>query len=155
MIEIKANMLIMLDYIWEMECPMCYDLYDSDEKVPRNLNCGHTVCEECLAIVYDKKRFLDCPTCRFKHDPQIKPNMLTKNYIALQLACQKKEIRKNHEFCPEHDEPFKFFCEDDKQYLCVECISDHAGHRFIKQDQSFFTAKKTLTDEIKNREKQT
>lgn len=69
---------------------MCYDLYDADQKIPRNLNCGHTVCEECLVIVYDKKKFLDCPTCRFKHDPQIKPNTLTKNYIALQLACQKK-----------------------------------------------------------------
>jgi kelch-like protein 10 len=73
-----------------MECPMCYDLYDPEVKIPRNLNCGHTVCEECLQIVYEKKKFLDCPTCRYKHDPQIKPNMLTKNFIALQLACHKK-----------------------------------------------------------------
>lgn len=35
-----------------MECPMCYDLYDPEVKIPRNLNCGHTVCEECLYIVY-------------------------------------------------------------------------------------------------------
>ncbi len=33
---------------------------------------------------------LDCPNCRYKHSPQIKPTDLTKNYIALQLACQKR-----------------------------------------------------------------
>ena len=102
--------LLSKESIKYMECPMCYELYDSEEKTPRNLNCGHTVCEECLTIVYDKKRFLDCPTCRYKHDPQLKPTHLTKNYIALQLACQKKDIRKKTEFCPDHDEPFKFFC---------------------------------------------
>lgn len=131
-----------------MECPMCYDLYDSEEKTPRNLNCGHTICEECLFIVYEKKKFLDCPTCRFKHDPQIKPNMLSKNFIVLQLACHKKEVRRNHEFCSIHDEPYKFYCETDDKYICVECIADHAGHQFIKQDQNFFAAKKKLSVEI-------
>ncbi len=33
---------------------------------------------------------LDCPNCRYKHNAQIKPTDLTKNYIALQLACQKR-----------------------------------------------------------------
>ena len=31
-----------------MECPMCYELYDDVEHIPRNLNCGHTYCEFCL-----------------------------------------------------------------------------------------------------------
>lgn len=136
-----------------MECPMCYDLYDSEEKSPRNLNCGHTVCEKCLGVVYERKKFLDCPTCRYKHDPQIKPNMLTKNFIVLQLACQKKEIRKNHEFCSDHDEPYKFFCETDNKYICVECIAEHTGHRFVKQDQNFFAAKKKLSSEISRLDK--
>ena len=57
-------------------------------------------------------------------------------------------MRKNHEFCPEHDEPFKFYCEDDSKYICVECITEHTGHKFSKQDQSFFVAKKSLTQEI-------
>ena len=82
---------------------MCYYLYDPHDKIPRNLNCGHTVCEECLQIVYEKKKMLDCPTCRYKHSSQTKPTDLTKNYIALQLADQKREVRKNNEFCPDHD----------------------------------------------------
>lgn len=96
-------------------------------------------------MVYDKKKFLDCPSCRYKHDPQIKPNMLTKNFIALQLACQKLELRNNHDFCPEHDEPYRFYCETDAKYICVECIPEHTGHHFVKQDQSFFAAKKKLS----------
>lgn len=95
---------------------------------------------------------LDCPTCRYKHSPQIKPTDLTKNYIALQLACKKKELRENNEFCPDHDEPFKFFCETDQKYICIECITDHTGHHFIKQDQSFFSAKKMINTEISKRD---
>ena len=75
---------------------MCYDLYDHSEKIPRNLNCGHTACEECLNLSFDKKKMLECPTCRYKHDPQLRPSNLSKNYIALQLATQKKEMRRNH-----------------------------------------------------------
>ena len=64
------------------------------------------------------------------------------------MACQKKEIRKNIEFCSIHDEPFKFWCETDSTYICVECIPEHTGHHFVKQDQNFFMAKKKLSSEI-------
>lgn len=30
----------------------------------------------------------------------------------------------------------------------MECIAEHTGHRFVKQDQNFFVAKKKLSMEI-------
>jgi hypothetical protein len=39
----------------QMECPMCYDIYDEIEKIPRNLHCGHTYCEECLVNAIKNK----------------------------------------------------------------------------------------------------
>ena len=30
----------------------------------------------------------------------------------------------------------------------MECIAEHTGHHFVKQDQSFFMAKKKLSSEI-------
>jgi hypothetical protein len=32
----------------KMECPSCYEYFDGENFVPRNLNCGHTFCEVCL-----------------------------------------------------------------------------------------------------------
>lgn len=50
-----------------MECPMCYDIYDESLKVPRNLHCGHTYCEECLHNSIKNKGRLECPICRLRH----------------------------------------------------------------------------------------
>ena len=32
----------------KMECPSCYDYFDGETRIPRNLCCGHTFCEVCL-----------------------------------------------------------------------------------------------------------
>ena len=55
-----------------MECPMCYELYDDTERIPRNLNCGHTYCESCLIKTVLVKKRIECPTCRTKHDFDVK-----------------------------------------------------------------------------------
>lgn len=62
---------------------MCYEIYDEAQKVPRNLHCGHTSCEECLNNSVRNKGKLECPICRMRHEAWIKPSELTKNYVAL------------------------------------------------------------------------
>lgn len=57
-----------------MECPMCYELYNNELKIPRNLICGHTYCEYCLNQTMQIKKRIECPTCRVKHDPYIVPS---------------------------------------------------------------------------------
>lgn len=49
-----------------------------------------------------------------------------------------------HQFCPEHNEPLKFYCENDSEYICIDCITKHIGHRFFKQEQSIILVKKNL-----------
>lgn len=43
----------------------------------------------------------------------MRPHELAKNYIALEFSLKKKEMLEKHEFCPEHNEPLKFYCEND------------------------------------------
>ena len=47
-----------------------------------------------------------CPTCRTKHDPKLRINQLSKNYIAHDLACKEREMRKKMKFCDEHTEVY-------------------------------------------------
>ncbi|XP_064164255.1 RING finger protein 208 [Anguilla rostrata] len=50
-----------------LDCPTCGHTYNFAGKRPRILSCLHSVCEECLQILYEscpKYKFISCPTCR-------------------------------------------------------------------------------------------
>ena len=70
-----------------MECPSCFDFFNEQERVPRNLQCGHTFCEKCLIVLETSRKF-SCPICR-KQNPPYSAQHLPKNYIALQLCIYK------------------------------------------------------------------
>lgn len=74
-----------------MECPMCWELYNST-RVARNLLCGHTYCSPCLESIYNVSKRIECPLCRTKHEPHIKPHLLSKNYVAMDLASKHFEV---------------------------------------------------------------
>ncbi|CAK69937.1 unnamed protein product (macronuclear) [Paramecium tetraurelia] len=73
-----------------MECPMCYEFYALD-RVARNLLCGHTYCTICLETMYKVSKRIECPICRTKHEPNVKPNNLSKNFVAMDLASKHLE----------------------------------------------------------------
>lgn len=115
-----------------MECSSCYELYNEKERIPKNLPCGHTNCEMCLEKIYSLKGYMECPMCRVKISPDKKPKNLSKNFVVLELAVSHQKLLEKVQLCPSHNEPFKFYCESDQIELCVECMADHSGHKFIK-----------------------
>ena len=54
------------------ECPICLDIYGIDQshiRAPKVLNCGDTLCKECLGNIIKKsteEEFFDCPVCKEK-----------------------------------------------------------------------------------------
>ncbi|XP_066536627.1 uncharacterized protein [Hoplias malabaricus] len=57
----------------EVECPVCYQEYDQDRKLPRMLECLHVFCTECLDNIQlsplhtpdpDSFPSISCPLCR-------------------------------------------------------------------------------------------
>lgn len=50
-----------------VECPICQNYYgdnDHDMRAPRLLNCGHTLCTQCLKDHFIKHKKDFCPCCR-------------------------------------------------------------------------------------------
>merc|ERR1711970_1351984 len=45
--------------------PICWNPYDSDKNGGniRHMNCGHTVCSQCLDKLKGNKTHIKCPTC--------------------------------------------------------------------------------------------
>ena len=119
-----------------MECPSCYEYFDGETFVPRNLNCGHTFCEVCL-IKIEQQRLAFCPICRTSLQKPFKAKKLPKNYIALEYSNKQHELMKKSNFCSSHPkELMRHFCITCVQLICMECIVEHSGHEFVRKEES-------------------
>lgn len=124
-----------------MECPSCYENFDEEARVPRNLPCGHTFCQECLLKV-EQKRLSLCPLCRTPFQKNLKAVKLPKNFIALELAMKHQDMMKKNALCAIHPkESLRFFCNTCKTLMCAECIFDHSGHEFVRKEESVYVLK--------------
>lgn len=72
----------------DITCPICFDQYNSQDKIPRILQCGHTFCQNCLMDLRTSN-ILTCPTCRKYFTPDVK--QLIKNFTILDYIYQHKE----------------------------------------------------------------
>lgn len=116
-----------------MECPICMEQYDDKIKIPKNLTCGHTICEPCLRKVHDAFQTLCCPICKKVIDVT-NINDIPKNFALLNMIeTNKKDSGK---MCQIHQLQIKWFCEDCKKGSCDECHTEHSGHHFFKFDES-------------------
>ncbi|KAF1749413.1 hypothetical protein GCK72_025881 [Caenorhabditis remanei] len=64
-----------------LSCGICLENYDNDEKLPKVLNCGHTICLVCLDSLEKSNGYLvSCPFCREKCSTRNCPtNLFTLN----------------------------------------------------------------------------
>lgn len=50
-----------------LECNICTELFDEDERIPMLLPCHHSFCSECLKRLKRRKDQIKCPTCNAVH----------------------------------------------------------------------------------------
>jgi small GTP-binding protein len=68
------------------ECPICLDIYGIDQshiRAPKVLNCGDTLCKECLGKIMKKsiEEFFECPECKDKLKKQDIDEFITNKEI--------------------------------------------------------------------------
>uniref|UniRef100_A0A8C2HPV9 Uncharacterized protein n=1 Tax=Cyprinus carpio TaxID=7962 RepID=A0A8C2HPV9_CYPCA len=114
----------------EIFCPVCREIF----KTPVLLSCSHSFCKECLHKFWRNRETQECPVCRrrsSKLDPPVN--------LALQNLCESflKERKEScssgsEEICSLHSEKLKLFCLEDKEPVCVECVTSqhHINHTF-------------------------
>ncbi|XP_078282257.1 RING finger protein 224 isoform X2 [Rhinoraja longicauda] len=50
-----------------IECIICYSIYNLTDRLPRKLYCGHTFCQACLQrldTMLNGQKWIPCPQCR-------------------------------------------------------------------------------------------
>ncbi|XP_071128235.1 uncharacterized protein [Mytilus edulis] len=50
-----------------LECSICTEVFDEDERIPRLLPCHHPFCSECIKRLGRRKDTIKCPTCNAVH----------------------------------------------------------------------------------------
>ncbi|XP_016424669.1 uncharacterized protein LOC107753084 [Sinocyclocheilus rhinocerous] len=143
----------------EISCPVCSEIF----KTPVLLSCTHNVCKECLHQFWRTTDTQQCPVCR-RRSSKLEPPV----NLALQNLCESLLKQRNEscssgseEICSLHSEKLKLFCLEDKQAVCVECVSSqqHDKHTFrpiseaVPSDkEEHYTPLKSLPEKLKHKE---
>ncbi|CAL4168856.1 unnamed protein product, partial [Meganyctiphanes norvegica] len=64
--KLDSNAFTQMD---DIECEICCNIYNSENRRPKNLPCGHIFCQACMAKEFAIGKST-CPTCRSPHNAQ-------------------------------------------------------------------------------------
>ncbi|KAM7006489.1 zinc-binding protein A33-like [Tautogolabrus adspersus] len=114
----------------DLTCPVCHDIFED----PVVLSCSHSFCKDCLKSWWKEKLIRECPLCKeiaLFHDPP--RNLALKNLCETFLQERDQQASAESDaLCGLHSEPFKLYCGNDQQPVCLVCqhSDSHAGHQF-------------------------
>ncbi|KAJ8245086.1 hypothetical protein GJAV_G00275520 [Gymnothorax javanicus] len=130
----------------EISCSVCCDIF----KDPVLLKCSHSFCRECLKQYWEKKSSRECPICMRKASMDNPPaNLALRNIVEsyLQQRTKSETAVKSEDHCCLHGEKLVFFCEQDKELLCLICQTSkkHRNHPLCPVEE----AAQDLKEELK------
>ena len=105
-----------------LDCPVCYESYDTVKYVPRIICCGHTLCSNCITKLihyYPSSSILKCPLDNSQLQlKKRKASCFPKNIIILRLIEKIAETP----ICQEHQRKLEWTLKDEGISLCSKCI---------------------------------
>uniref|UniRef100_K7G185 Uncharacterized protein n=1 Tax=Pelodiscus sinensis TaxID=13735 RepID=K7G185_PELSI len=120
----------------EASCPICLGYFTD----PVAIDCGHSCCKVCITTYCDTWEQgnhgpLCCPICR----AEIGKVNFRRNWQLADLVEHVKQLRlkpgreEKENLCARHREKLSLFCEDDGEFLCVECDKspEHKAHTVV------------------------
>ena len=143
-----------------LTCPLCFELFDHGERIPKGLPCLHTFCLQCLDT-YVQKNLEDhhlCPLCQAKFVVPcegvnaVPTNTGMKNMLDLlpiQSECDLDQPL-TKPACSQHGyKEYVVLCMDCKAGLCSFCIAGlkdgvHNNHGFEDVDKAMDSLKKDV-----------
>ncbi|XP_039530779.1 nuclear factor 7, brain-like [Pimephales promelas] len=144
----------------ELSCPVCCEIF----KTPVLLSCSHSFCKECLQQYWRTKTSQECPVCRRRSSKERPLVNLALRNLCESFLKERNERRSSgsEEICSLHSEKLKLFCLEDKQPVCLVCVTSqqHDNHKFrpisevvSSYKEEFNTALKSLQEKLKHNER--
>uniref|UniRef100_W5NEU4 Zinc-binding protein A33-like n=1 Tax=Lepisosteus oculatus TaxID=7918 RepID=W5NEU4_LEPOC len=124
----------------DLTCPLCLDLFRS----PVLRECGHHFCQECVGRCWEGPgESARCPLCgRGAVDEVVQdaPLLGSVAETVREMMGDRREAtgkRKREQYCEEHGQKLKLFCQEDGKAICVACGSSqlHQSHSLAPLDE--------------------
>nr|XP_048294268.1 E3 ubiquitin-protein ligase TRIM31-like [Myodes glareolus]XP_048294269.1 E3 ubiquitin-protein ligase TRIM31-like [Myodes glareolus] len=129
-------------------CPICMDILQN----PVTIDCGHNFCLQCISQVGKTTENLQCPLCKLPVNKNaFRPNKLLASIAEKIQAMDPAEEQTEEETrCPKHKEKIHYFCEKDKEFLCLVCRDsrDHKTHEVTVLDEAAQNYKVQIETEV-------
>ena len=127
----------------EPECGVCVGRFAAEGAVPLLLECGHTLCAQCLARVLAQP----CPRCPFDNGA-LKPRALTdfpRNYALIDAMTQRRWQ------CGAHRRAAELYCADCREGLCECCMETHPPRHALHRVEAHLAATRDFLAEALQR----
>lgn len=111
----------------DIRCNKCKKNFNTNDREPLMLPCGHTCCSTCIQKL-SSKNLIICPE-NSKHSTSLPISNLPKNYELLnQLWKSRSQEPKN--LCNTHKKTLDYLCVSDKTKICADCalFGTHKNH---------------------------
>ncbi|XP_072568329.1 E3 ubiquitin-protein ligase TRIM65 [Paramormyrops kingsleyae] len=130
-------------------CSICLDQF----KVPVTIPCGHTFCQKCITVHWDKmtetNMDIKCPICNEKFDPRptLKRNVTLSDVTeTIQLGTESQGATAVHRqsavtaqaqvLCDRHKKALVYYCKTDSMCVCCECaIRECRNHEQVLMEE--------------------
>ena len=115
-----------------LECPICLETYNQDQMRPKLLQCGHTVCRQCLEkLLANTINGVRCPFCskvsRMSSISQLADNLTVLKILDCAISCSAAAL-----MCKSCCNRLpRQYCHDCATVLCELCKEEghlHQGH---------------------------
>ncbi|XP_061080002.1 LOW QUALITY PROTEIN: E3 ubiquitin-protein ligase TRIM35-like [Conger conger] len=113
----------------------------------------HSFCRVCVRQYWEQKSSRECPISRRKSSVEVPPVNLALRSIVESFSKQKSESEmadKSDTHCSLHGEKPLFFCEHDKEPLCVVCQTSkrHRNHTVSPVEEAVLDLKEEIKPEL-------
>ncbi|KAM9307377.1 E3 ubiquitin-protein ligase TRIM32 [Pholidichthys leucotaenia] len=117
-----------------LECPICLETYNQDQMRPKLLQCGHTVCRQCLEkLLANTINGVRCPFCskvsRMSSISQLADNLTVLKILDCTMSCSAAAAALMCKSCGSRLP--RQYCHDCSTVLCEFCKGEghlHQGH---------------------------
>ena len=122
------------DVVSELSCPECLIDFNDNNETPLILTCSHSMCKKCCEQLFNMHGNI---LCYFNCIPTTEhPGSLKINHGILETT----EAKEKGLFCYDHSEICSELCINCIKVVCINCVSSHEKHRFVKLNSESFNS---------------
>lgn len=124
---------VIVDQLYDMlACKICYDPFtECGSHTPMVMKCGHSVCLQCVGMIYKKRSAIICPFCNSSVRAQ--PKTLPKNFDIISMLPHYPKLPPNHKPYNVEVEKMKMQYTSEKAFVAQLTINSEQAGQLVKQ----------------------